>query len=448
VILDMLLARVNLAEPVLKDKANEWRTNKIKKFQEKFHIPVQNSGNYYGVCDPTGKVVDANGGVEVQGTIPAGKVYFHKSGSSSPHSGPLIVGRSPATAPWDIQKYDAVGYIPELIGYTDVLIFSVLSSRPDFDVLGGGDLDGDKYWVCWEPLLLLHFRPYPPPPPEPKPPPLNDCDPTVDLCDEIPRQINYLVSKMFYFELQQISEMHQKVADVYSTHSEFAIALSKAHSMATDEDKTGLKPRVPYYVKEFLERWGKFRLIPHFKTKSKDACYRPAYHSKGILGQLYDTMSQRLVEIDVACYDIKIDEELLVVEYECCVPLANEFIDRVYNDLHGAYNHADHDKVTNSKIKQSVFSNSNTVFDDLLQRMNVESLQLSSAIYYVAYQRTIDKKEQKEGFAKLMKYHEYPWLCERVRRDLVYLKAQRGEKPGIRPSSIHNASFRSLFTKR
>lgn len=107
----------------------------------------------------------------------------------------------------DMQILNAVN-IPELKDYVDVIFFSVMSPRPDFDILSGnsitktwiiliiimkkgGDLDGDKYFVCWETKLVEAFEPTAPPKAKPKVKSVIDCDPLVDFSSQIPRQYEY-----------------------------------------------------------------------------------------------------------------------------------------------------------------------------------------------------------------------------------------------------------------
>ena len=38
--------------------------------------------------------------------------------------------------------------------YQNVLVFSKHGARPIPQIIGGGDLDGDLYFVCWEKKLI------------------------------------------------------------------------------------------------------------------------------------------------------------------------------------------------------------------------------------------------------------------------------------------------------
>ena len=69
----------------------------------------------------------------------------------------VLVARSPSHLPSDIQKVRAV-YHRALARYKDVVIFPSKGKRALADKLSGGDYDGDKVWICWEPQIVKPFR--------------------------------------------------------------------------------------------------------------------------------------------------------------------------------------------------------------------------------------------------------------------------------------------------
>lgn len=69
----------------------------------------------------------------------------------------VLVGRCPAHLPSDIQKVRAT-FKPELRHIRDVIVFSSKGDIPLAAKLSGGDYDGDKAWVCWQPELVENFR--------------------------------------------------------------------------------------------------------------------------------------------------------------------------------------------------------------------------------------------------------------------------------------------------
>lgn len=75
----------------------------------------------------------------------------------------VLVARSPAHLPSDIQKVKAV-FKPELRHLRDVVIFSTKGTHPLAATLSGGDYDGDKAWICWDPDIVDNFENHPLPP--------------------------------------------------------------------------------------------------------------------------------------------------------------------------------------------------------------------------------------------------------------------------------------------
>ncbi|KAK5653056.1 hypothetical protein OQA88_9342 [Cercophora sp. LCS_1] len=72
----------------------------------------------------------------------------------------VLVARNPAHLPSDIQKVRAV-FKPELRHLKDVVVFSSEGDIPLARKLSGGDYDGDRAWVCWDPDIVDGFENYP-----------------------------------------------------------------------------------------------------------------------------------------------------------------------------------------------------------------------------------------------------------------------------------------------
>ncbi|OHE91722.1 RNA-directed RNA polymerase [Colletotrichum orchidophilum] len=73
------------------------------------------------------------------------------------HGCEVLVARSPAHLVSDIQKVKAV-FKPELRALKDVVVFSAKGDVALADRLSGGDYDGDRAWVCWEPAIVSNFE--------------------------------------------------------------------------------------------------------------------------------------------------------------------------------------------------------------------------------------------------------------------------------------------------
>lgn len=102
--------------------------------------------------------------VDFMGVLEEGEVHvgFSTKFQADSFSGTLLhgidvlVARSPAHFNSDIQKVRAV-FKPELQSLRDVIVFSKKGNIPLADKLSGGDYDGDRAWVCWDPDIVNNF---------------------------------------------------------------------------------------------------------------------------------------------------------------------------------------------------------------------------------------------------------------------------------------------------
>ncbi|KAJ4177531.1 hypothetical protein NW767_015095 [Fusarium falciforme] len=69
----------------------------------------------------------------------------------------VLIGRCPAHLPSDIQKVKAV-FRPELRHLKDIVIFPCTGDEPLAQKLSGGDYDGDRAWICWDPDIVNNFE--------------------------------------------------------------------------------------------------------------------------------------------------------------------------------------------------------------------------------------------------------------------------------------------------
>lgn len=73
------------------------------------------------------------------------------------HGMDVLVARSPAHFPSDIQRVKAV-FKPEFGSLKDVVIFSKKGRTALAEKLSGGDYDGDKAWICWHQDIVTNFE--------------------------------------------------------------------------------------------------------------------------------------------------------------------------------------------------------------------------------------------------------------------------------------------------
>ena len=64
----------------------------------------------------------------------------------------VIVSRNPCTHPGDVRLLNAVDR-PEFHHLNNVIVFPSTGDRPLCNMMSGGDLDGDVYFVCWNKMI-------------------------------------------------------------------------------------------------------------------------------------------------------------------------------------------------------------------------------------------------------------------------------------------------------
>ena len=97
-----------------------------------------------GVCDPTGTLKSHQCHVRI--TIEGG-------GIRSLDGSQVIVARNPCLHPRDIRKL-TVKYVKGFERLVDCIVFSTQGKVPQPSMMSGGDLDGDKFFVCWDKDLI------------------------------------------------------------------------------------------------------------------------------------------------------------------------------------------------------------------------------------------------------------------------------------------------------
>ncbi|KAL8655036.1 MAG: hypothetical protein Q9226_003197 [Calogaya cf. arnoldii] len=118
------------------------------RLENRMNIGVVKSTYAYMIADPL--AVLEEGEVHISFSTP----FEHET---MLHEIDLLVARLPAALPSDIQKVRAVFKV-ELKAYRDVIVFSSKGACSLAEKLSGGDYDGDKAWVCWEPRVVGPFE--------------------------------------------------------------------------------------------------------------------------------------------------------------------------------------------------------------------------------------------------------------------------------------------------
>lgn len=201
----------------------------LRLLKHKARIPIRKGVTLYGIVDETGFLRED----EVYVTYDTMEGRF----APPPSAGTVLVTRSPALHPGDIQL--ARQTIPPpghlLLEHSNVIIFSRKGDRDLPSQLSGGDLDGDIYNVIWDPQAVpkCHFAPAD----YPRVPPRN-----------LPREVTkddmaeFFVDFMKQDNLGVIATRHMILADQKDdgTLDMDCLKLAALHSTAVDFSKTGI----------------------------------------------------------------------------------------------------------------------------------------------------------------------------------------------------------------
>ncbi|KAL7950149.1 RNA dependent RNA polymerase domain-containing protein [Trichoderma barbatum] len=116
-----------------------------KRDEQKCRILIPKSRLLFGVCDAWGVLKPGQCAVKV--TMDGDGQPYALKGTK------VLVTRNPCLHPGDLQKLDVVER-PELAHLVDCIVFPTTGRRPTADMMSGGDLDGDTFFVTWDPDII------------------------------------------------------------------------------------------------------------------------------------------------------------------------------------------------------------------------------------------------------------------------------------------------------
>lgn len=156
-------------EPFFRTILQLWRSWSIKALKEKARIIVEQGAFVLGCADETGTLRGHSAATEGQQKIERDQlpqIFLQvpdpqDRGTYKVITGLCIVGRNPSLHPGDIRVVEAVD-VPQLRGLKDVVVFPLKGDRDIPGMLSGGDLDGDDFFVIWDPKLLPSEWGHPP----------------------------------------------------------------------------------------------------------------------------------------------------------------------------------------------------------------------------------------------------------------------------------------------
>ncbi|KAM7212712.1 RNA dependent RNA polymerase domain containing protein [Rhypophila decipiens] len=113
--------------------------------KRKTRIMIKKSRLVFGICDAWGVLGEGECAVKITSEIDG--VPRALKGTE------VLVTRNPCWHPGDLQKLKVVEK-DELAHLVDCIVFPTRGRRPPADMMSGGDLDGDTFFVCWDSDLI------------------------------------------------------------------------------------------------------------------------------------------------------------------------------------------------------------------------------------------------------------------------------------------------------
>ncbi|KAK4144578.1 RNA dependent RNA polymerase-domain-containing protein [Dichotomopilus funicola] len=124
---------------------NEYTKMLNKREEQRCRILLPKSRLLFGICDAWGVLKEGECAV---------KITLEGDGQPTALKGcDVLVTRNPCLHPGDLQKFKVVDK-PELSHLVDCIVFSTQGRRPAADMMSGGDLDGDTFFVCWDNAIV------------------------------------------------------------------------------------------------------------------------------------------------------------------------------------------------------------------------------------------------------------------------------------------------------
>ncbi|KAL2128235.1 hypothetical protein VTI74DRAFT_9467 [Chaetomium olivicolor] len=270
-------------EPFVRSLLQLWRAWSIKGLREKARLIVDQGAFVLGCVDETGTLRGHSKLTEGRSKITRDQlpqIFLQvpdpkDRGTYKIITGLCLIGRNPSLHPGDIRVVEAVD-VPQLRHIRDVVVFPLHGDRDVPSMCSGGDLDGDDFFVIWDPKLL---------PTEWSHPPMSYTAPKVLIepkASSAKSLASFFVLYMKNDRLPLIAHAHLATADyeVDGAKHRKCLQLAELHSTAVDYVKTGIPAK---WTKKLDPR-----RYPHFMEKAKNR----SYHSTSVLGKLFDMVDK------------------------------------------------------------------------------------------------------------------------------------------------------------
>ncbi|KAI3734100.1 hypothetical protein L6452_13562 [Arctium lappa] len=260
------------AEPFLSMMLQVFRATKLLELRTKTRIFVPRGRSMMGCLDETQTLAYGEVFVQFSGAR-RGVLGDDFNGGSSNNcrivTGKVVVAKNPCLHPGDVRVLSAVD-VPQLRHMVDCVVFPQKGHRPHPNECSGSDLDGDIYFVCWDPDLIPP-RQIEPMDYTPAPSMQLDHDVTIEEVEE------YFANYILNDSLGIIANAHTVFADREPTKAmaKPCVELAKLFSIAVDFPKTGVPAVIPanLRVKEY----------PDFMEKPD----KTTYESQNVIGKLF-----------------------------------------------------------------------------------------------------------------------------------------------------------------
>ncbi|KAL9265309.1 RNA-dependent RNA polymerase 1-like protein [Drosera capensis] len=269
-------------EPFLSMMLQIFRSSRLLELRIKSRIFIPSGRSLMGCLDETGTL--EYGEVFVQISDPGmnhlsdGIITYGRNGIQPRNriiKGRVVVAKNPCLHPGDVRSLQALD-VPSLHHMLDCVVFPRKGKRPHPNECSGSDLDGDIYFVSWDPELV--------PPQQEEPmdytsaePMVLDHDVTIEEVQE--HFTNFIVND----SLGIISNAHVVFADKDpgQAQSDRCIQLAKLSSIAVDFPKTGIPAEIPQRLR--------VREYPDFMEKLDKRTYK----SESVIGKLFREVKDR-----------------------------------------------------------------------------------------------------------------------------------------------------------
>lgn len=194
--------------------------------------------------------------------------------------GDVLVTRNPCVHPGDIRRLTCVDK-PELRYLYNVVVFSSEGERPQCNMMSGGDLDGDIYFITWDKELLSYVK-------------LENIEEPADyskneILKEKPDSEGIADYICFYLQrdvLGVVSNLWLQLSDYYGQRGpchDDCKTLAHLCSVAVDFAKHGECVSKENF--DYLQK--KVEMFPDFMEREQSKTYQ----STGVLGRLYRELS-------------------------------------------------------------------------------------------------------------------------------------------------------------